>query len=576
MCGRVFQCRDQETNSGRRRTQGQTKADTVSINCSSVTNTWAQADNMTSIRLLELLLPLLLHRVSGEETGAVFGAESTTMDMGNCFGVDYIVVYRCAPEGDQLLGNSAANNTAITPPADLQSRIRVHKEEYLIGFQISHLTHKDSGVYRVECWKNQTLDSQQKQELFVCNEETSPEEIHVKEENGGAEIQCNSRYIGLEGTSVRWYYESYPSYKPTLLLDSSVSLVPLVEELQSVVEVRDHGTLLLLKNSQLKKNLHFICLVSKGENCLSFQNVEPSDGSDSRYIFALDGDKVVLPCPSEGNDQHWESPFGRVDGDSEKMHVSFGDKSEDFSLVIPAFSDELSGDYSCISSLLELQYFLVNCYQKESQEKVAVEGGNALLECHADRDDIQRVQWHRREPGSGKNKLIYDSRDATVHIPGDLRGRLSLSENGSLFNIFHLEARDQGVYWCVVLEDNFLDEYTDDTEDADSEEQIEDDQYFDDDTFKCIFKQETDLRVEIRPTIKTVVVERSPKSAPEADPSTGSNVAAYAVGAGLAVLLLVVGGIVAVIVIKRKAEVTANRELTIRVDPGCTEALAPQ
>ncbi|KAL6107072.1 uncharacterized protein ACO6RY_10789 [Pungitius sinensis] len=529
---------------------------------------------MTSIRFLELLLPLLLHRVSGEEIELMFGAEHNLMDIGYCFEADYIVVYRCAPEGDQLLGNSSANNTSITPPADLQSRIHIHGDEHLIGFQIRPLTHKDSGIYRRECWKNHMLVSQHKHQLFVCNEEVSPEEIHVKEGNGWAEILCNTTSIGLKGTSVRWYYEMYPLYKPTLFLDSSVSLEPLVEELQSVVEVKHNGALLLLNSSQLKKKQHFICLVNKGKNCLSFQSVQPPDSDDSRDIFASNGDKVVLPCPSDGTDQHWETPLGRLDGSSTKMHVSSGDGSEDFSLVIPAFSNALSGDYSCISSSLEFQYFLYTCSQKESREKVVVEGGTTLLECDADKNDTQRVQWHRRQP-SGIKELIHDSRDATVHIPGDLRGRLSLSEDGSLFKLSHLEARDQGVYWCVVLKDDlFLDEDADYTDEYDDEEGVfEGGQYSHEDTPKCIFKQETNLRVEI-PGTTTKTVSRIPKSGPNADPSKGSNVAAYAVGVVLVGLLLV-GGIAAAVVIKRKAKVKAIRESTMRADFGCNEVLNP-
>lgn len=512
---------------------------------------------MTSIRFLELLLPLLLHQVYSEEAEPVFRAEGTVIELGYCFGVDYIVVYRCAPEGDQLLGNSSADNTSVTPPADLQSRIHINKQQYLLGLQISHLTHKDSGIYRRECWQNQELVNQHTQQLSVCNEEVVSEEIPVKKGDGGVELLCNNTSIGLEGTSVRWYREMFPLYTPTLFLDSSVSLDPLVEELQGVVEVRDNGALLLLDSSRLKNNEHFICLVSRGKNCLSFQSMHPPDRSESRDIFASDGDKVVLQCPSDGNNQQWDTPLGKVNGSSVEMYISFGDKSEDFSLVIPAVSDELSGDYSCISSSLEVQYLLVLCPRKEPQERVVVEGGSALLECDVDKDASQRVQWHRRE-ASGESELIHDSMSETVPIPEDLRGRLSLSENGSSLTICHLEAKDQGVYWCVVLEDHeFLegdDDYKDDYDEEGSGE--DEDGLFWVDTYRCIFKQETNLR----------------STDPRADPPVMSNVSAYAVGAAGLLGLLVVGGIVAVIAMKRRAKATANNDTAISMDP-CTEGL---
>lgn len=547
---------------------------------------------MNSIGFLAFLLFLLLHQVCGEEAEPVFREKGSVIEMGYCFGVDYIVVYRSAPEGDQLLGNSSAADAPIVPPEDFLGRIRINKHQHLLGLQISHLRNTDSGIYRRECWQNQTLVSHHMQKLSVCDEEVDSAEIIVKEEDGGAEILCNSTSIGLEGTSVLWYHESYPSYKLALVLDSSVSLDLLVEELQGAVEVRDSGALLLLNNSLLKNNQHFFCLVIKGKNCLSFQNMYLPDRSENRDIFASQGDRVVLNCHSDGNNQQWATPLGRINGSSVKnnqMYLSSGDKSEDFSLVIAAVSDEHSGDYSCISSSFEVQYLLVICPKKKPQEKLVFEGGNISLDCDVGEDDSQSVQWYRREE-SGTHELIHDSNDMTVPVPEDLRGRLTPSANGFSLTISHLEETDRGLYWCVVITvPEFLEEEDDYDADYDEEDTDEyessDDQYWHD-TPRCMSKQETILKfknVDLE-AVTFKPVNKNPETTPTAGPPAASNTTAYAVGAGLAGVL-VVGVVVAVIAIKRRASSPKRREasshsglnttkdIKMNVDPGCTERL---
>ncbi|KAL3061863.1 hypothetical protein OYC64_009905 [Pagothenia borchgrevinki] len=512
---------------------------------------------MTSIRFFEFLLPVLLHLVLSKEVEPVFRAKGTTIEMGYCFEVDYIVVYRCAPEGDQLLGNSSSESPS-TPPEDLQGRIHINKVHHLLGLQISQLTHKDSGIYRRECWLHQTLESQKIQQLSVCDKEVESEEIVVKEDEG-AKLLCNNTSIGSEGTSVRWYYETFPLYKTILLLDSSVALDPLVKELQGVIKVQNNGASLLFDKNALKNNNHFFCLVSKGKTCVSFQNMQLQDNSESRDIFATQGERVVLKCPAEGTNQQWDTPLGLFNSSNMKMNLSLDEQSEDFSLVIPAFSEELSGEYSCFSSLFEVWYSLFLCPKKESQNKVVLEGMSVLLDCDVGKEDSLSVQWYRREP-SGENGLIHDSNNMTVPVPEDLRGRLS--ENGATMTISHLEVKDGGVYWCVVLVDSeFLDDYDDGGEEDTEEDENSDDTFWDD-TYKCVSKQETILRV-IKKTDRSVESEHVTLKPVTEQPET-SNVTAYAVGAGL-VGMLVVGVIVGVIfsVKNRKAKASPKQGNTV-------------
>lgn len=564
--------------------------------------------NMTSFRFLRFLLfLLLLPQVYSEEAELLLRAVGSVIEMGYCFGVDYIVVYRCAPEGDQLLGNSSADSMPITPPADLQGRVRINQNMHLLGLQISSLTHVDSGIYRRECWQNQTLVSHHTQQLSVCDKEIESKEIIVKEEDGGAELHCNSTSIGLEGTSVRWYYEKYPSYRLTLFLDSSVSLHPLVE-LHGVVKVRDGGGVLLINKNMLKNNQHFNCLVIKGMNCLSFQNMYLPDHSESREIFASRGDKLILNCPFDGNNQQWETPLGRLNGSNmrnNQMYISFGNKSEEYSLVIPAMSDDHSGKYSCISPSSEVEYSLVLCPRKDPTENVFA-GGEVSLECDVGQDDAQNVQWYRRET-SGEHELIHDSYDENVVVPEDLMDRMTLSGNGSCLTLYDLKMEDGGVYWCVVFGPEFLEAYDEYKDEYDDEEDTEEDKFSNGhywhDMQRCIFKQEhsvlmkTDRGLDERPPAGPSSKGHTPvtfkpttndlENSPTADSLTASNGTVYALVAGIAVLLLA-GGIVAVIVVKKRSMASqkqrsaasrsglnTNNDIKMNVDPGCTERLNP-
>lgn len=515
---------------------------------------------MTSIRSLEFLLFLLFHHVYSEKPEPVFRIQDNTIEMGYCFGADYIVVYRSSPEGDQLLGNSSADTTPVTPPADLQGRIKINKQEFLLGLQIHGLTPMDSAIYRKECWQNQTLVSQLTQQLFVCNEEIESEEIIVKEEDAGTELLCNSPSMRLEGTSVRWYHEMYPNYKLTLFLDTSVSLEPLVEELQSFVKVKDKGALLVIDNSVLKNNLHLYCFVFKGKNCLTMQNMHLPDRSENRDVFASQDERMVLHCSSEGYNQYWETPFGKFNSSDQmqnEMYITTEDK--DFSLVIPKVTDEYTGEYSCISSSREMQYYLVLCPVKTSSphQKTEFEGRNLLLNCDVDQED-QTVHWYRRLKSKKHiTELIHYSSDPMVSIPEDLIDRLTASKKGSSLQISNLMMNDAGEYFCVVLRDlkileNYpVDDYTD-TEDTTGGDDLSVDQYWSE-SERCIFKQGTIL----------IVKDQVPGTSPRANPPAAAHIIGSAV-AVIVVLLIVV--IVIVIAIKRKRKNSQEQRKSDELD----------
>lgn len=538
---------------------------------------------MTLVWLKQFVLFLLiLHHISSEQPEPVFRAKDSNVEIGYCFGADYIVVYRSTLEGDQLLGNSSDRNIPDAVPADLQGRTRITEEHNLLGLQIVNITHRESGMYRRECWENQTRRSQHTYQLTVCNQEIESEEI-VAEEDGGAKLLCNSTFLGLEGTSIRWYHEIYPNYKLTLFLDSSVSLKPLVKELPGVVEVRDQGARLVIDNRVIKNNQQFYCLIFNGTNCLSFQNMYPPDNSDSSEMFVSRGDEVVLYCPVDGDNQQWDTPLGKITGsnvNSQQMYVS---SPSDFSLVIPVVSDEHTGDYSCLSSTLDVQYLLVLCSEKQYEEKLARESGTVSVKCNLDQNSSLSIKWERGER-SGQDELIYDSGDESVVIPVDLRGRLTLSEDASMLTISDLKRTDGGAYWCVVLKtppmvegDGDYDyEYEDDEEDPDS------DTDYSSHMQSCLSKQVTVLTVTVTQPVTSPSLPVSSASVPT-EPS--DNVAAIAV-AIVVVVLLVIGAIIGGIVVMKRRNASAEQrqaapqsgqllktEVELQKDPGCNDRL---
>ncbi|XP_077372205.1 uncharacterized protein LOC144015763 [Festucalex cinctus] len=295
--------------------------------------------------VLQISTLFLLQQVHSEEPEPAIRAVDGTIELGYCFGADYIVVFKSGPEGDQLLGNSSDPSEPLGPSTPLQDRIHINNHNQLLGLQIRQLTHLDSGIYRKECWQNQTRVSHHSQLLVVCDDEMEAKKVIADERVGRAELLCNSTSTVTEGMSVRWYYDMPQSNRLQLFLDTSVSLEPLMSELQGAVMVKNNGTLLLLDNTLMKQNQQFYCMVTEGSKCRSFQNMYQPVHSERRTIFASVGDKVELMCHFESNNQLWETPLGNINASSvrnNQMYIS--DKDNDYSLVIPVVSNEHSVD----------------------------------------------------------------------------------------------------------------------------------------------------------------------------------------------------------------------------------------
>lgn len=554
---------------------------------------------MTTIGKIQFLLLFLLHKAYNEELELIFKVEGGDIEMGYCFGADYIVIYRSAPDGEHLLGNSSADGTTSTAPADPLDRVRLINTQQLLGMKISNLQHSDSGTYRRECWQNNAMVRETRQQLTVCKEKTDAGEITLMED-GGAELQCHSSYTGVEGTSIKWYREVSTSYKSTLLLDSKVSLDPLEEELHGVVEVRDGGASLHVPSTVLESSLSFICAVMNDENCLSFEKMDMPDSYDVLEIFASQGERVTLTCSADHKHHQWETPLGTIntttklltstDGrtNSDQLYILGDDDTKNYSLVIPVVSDIYSGEYLCFEPFLVVRYSLNLCPSSETRQKSISVEGHVELECEVPKEELHSVQWHHRG-ALGEETLIHDSKDKSIVIPDNLRGRATLSEDSSSLSLSGLTVKDAGMYWCVVLGSPEFLEDANEYKGNDEEEYDDDEDYSDGDedwydAYRCISKQDTMLTVAMKPRNLGTVLETEPTP----DPPEASNITAYALGAGLAGLLLLAAVIGAVIAIKKRAKTSPkkrgaacgsgphkSKDLEMKADPGCTEKLNP-
>ncbi|XP_032441722.1 uncharacterized protein LOC116734435 [Xiphophorus hellerii] len=517
--------------------------------------------------LLSLLLLLLLGQVCSQGPEIVFREEGGNVVMGYCFGADYLLAYRSAAGGEQLLGNSSNKNLPNTPPVDLEGRIQMNEVDNLLGIQIDELTDLDSGIYRRECWQNHTMVNNHMEQLFVCKEEISAEEIKVNSE-GGADIRCQSSSVGQEGTFVRWYLELQPDYKPILLLDSSVSLEPVMKELQDSVEARENGAVLMVNKIVFQNFPQFHCTVFKGKTCLGFQNLFLPDYSYSKEVYVSKGERVVLNCSGDGGNLWWETPQGQLNSSSPRnneMYISAGEEPDSFSLIIPVISDEHKGTYTCIAPTFEIEYSLFLCPKSELQEKVYFKDSNISLECTSDLDNLKRVQWFRHVQAD-IYEIIGDTYDELVSIPEDLEGRVELSISG-LLNISNLCSEDERMYRCIVLKE-FQDNVTaeeNDYEEGTNEDYFNEDEHTDAD--RCFFKQEFILK---SASVRRIIPRTFPTTAPTND--SGSHVV-YAVVVGL--VFLVIAAVV-IVMVKKRPSVFAknrNREKVTAVDSDCTDSL---
>ncbi|KAL7871137.1 hypothetical protein SRHO_G00086340 [Serrasalmus rhombeus] len=510
----------------------------------------------------KFLLVLLLAKALAEEVPEpLFRAVGGELEMGFCFGVDYITLYKLTEKGKQLLGNSS--NAAVAPPEDYRDRISPTNQLHgLLGMQVVNLMLSDSGVYLRECWRDNELVNHHKCYLYVCDGEAVSQEIFLGPD-GGVDLVCSVSYSRQNNATIKWFKEAYSGYKRSLLLDTKKSQEPLQEELKGVIQVRDEGFSLHISEPGLKTDHNFFCLVMEGEQCMGFQNMYlPNSGElDLQSVFYGVGESAVLSCSSDYLKQrqvYWDTPLGKVnstttdknkDPTGNDMYISKSKETGNYSLVIPSITPNHSGEYKCYPNMME--YFITVCSELKTNEIQIHTGSKVTLECAMTTDESANIQWYRQTKLEESN-LIYDSGDPS----------LSTNTNIDILNtsltISELTEEDSGMYWCVVLLDST--DYADDfLEDEDEENDETDDYWFEDgeNTDNCILKQVTHLKVESKPTFTTkrprnrMITDMD--STPEPDSESGTLLYAVIAVVGLVILLLIAVGVVLKLRARRRA-----------------------
>ncbi|KAL2093458.1 hypothetical protein ACEWY4_010770 [Coilia grayii] len=413
---------------------------------------------MDQLRDLGVLLILLLGSTHCfEDLEPVLKAVGDSMEMGFCFGVDYIVGYRMTDTGRQLVGNSSGESVT-----KLDERVKVTNHiATLLGLEISNLTSADSGVYLRQCWRDLQLINEQKHYLYVCGEAAAAQDISISSD-GGAKFNCETSRTGLPSTSIRWYREVYPKYKTTLFLDTQLSLKPIQPELQDEIQVGAGGSSLHIPASVMKESRNFHCLVLQGEQCLAFQNIELPDSEepDVKTVFRSIGESVQLPCPTKHpkSKRYWETPFGHLDSDTPSetadqnhLRAQEGGASGGYSLLVSHLTESHTGDYKCFAPLLVADYAVTVCPKHDAVTMKFEEGEKVVLTCMPEEGQFS-VQWYR-EDGPNEEALLADSGDPSILFPKDLEGRALFSEEKFTLTISRLTPADSRKYWCVILEE---------------------------------------------------------------------------------------------------------------------------
>lgn len=547
--------------------------------------------DMDLLKGLGVLLVLLLGSAHcWDDLEPVLKAVGDSMEMGFCFGVDYIVGYKLTGEERELMGNSSSES-----PKGFDGRVKVtYHIASLLGLEISNLTSADTGVYLRECWQDHELINQQKHYLYVCGEKAASQDIVVSPE-GGADFTCNTPSTGLPESSIRWYREVYPKYKTTLFLDTQLSQTPIQPELQGEIQVRGGGVGLHIPTSVMKKSRNFHCLVLREGQCLAYQDIEfpESEEPDVKTIFRSAGDRVLLPCPMKHPDQKtrfWETPLGQVESNTttEDHHLSVlkGKVSGEYSLLIPHLSEDHAGDYKCFAPLLVADYAVTVCPKHDSTELKFSDGDEVDLKCLPEEGHFS-IQWYRQH-GPDEDTLLVDSGDPSIPFPEDLRGRATFSEETFTLTISRLTPEDNRTYWCVVLEEiTFLEEYNpaiDDEEDSEGEGDTDskavgenEDYNAWEDEDKCLSRQVSHL-IYKAPKDPRSGPKSTSKSESDPEPESTTNPAVFGIVGG--VIGLVILGAVIATVFKIRAK---KRHDQARKDPvqyigseGEVAGLAPQ
>lgn len=502
-----------------------------------------------------LILALLLAKtLAQEDLEPIFSAVGETLELGLCYGVDYMAVYKVHDGEKQLLWNSSSS---VPPPDAYKNRLIAYNNglSELLGVQITDLKQSDSGVYLRECWNKGKISNQHANYLYMCDENVLAQELSLQ--NGSAVLGCDVSYSDQGSTNIKWFTEV--SHKISLLLDTEKSLDLLHQELNNVLQVQDKGFSLYISEAGLEHSKNFFCLVMKKGRCKRFKPIylPESNKSEMHPVFYAVGEKTTLSCmPEHVNQQqhYWKTPFGEVNATMphNQMFISNSEGTKDHLLVIPSITFNHSGEYSCWSNSVVVEYYITVCAELVSNNVQVYNGGKVTLACTLTQDESVNILWYRQRDYV-EAQLIYDSEDPSIDVPTDMIGRTNIIELNASLVITELDEKDSGTYWCVVLLDSVEQDINDYLEDGDEEDNniFDESGWLDEDenTETCTVKGVTRLKIQPKNLGRGFAVESSPNLETDSE----SSPALYAIIGGM-LGIVILGLITVVAVVKVRAK----------------------
>ncbi|XP_063043085.1 uncharacterized protein LOC134437524 [Engraulis encrasicolus] len=412
----------------------------------------------------------LLASIAGAYCGITFRQEGEVMNLyfpewGGM--VDYSVLYRVYEDGNLLLVNCSEPHSP--PPEGYNITCDPGWSNIRQTFRINSLA--QTGRYRLEGWTQSNITHREGFHLIVCaqrlNRVSPPAPVSSEKVAGVSSVElCRLNATLGNGTALRVYRYDDSS----LVLDTSSSLEPLVEDLKGRLQLElDHPHLSRVTLHGMS-TLWFSCTIWTQDQCQTYNDAQ---GEYAGHVFTHEGKSVTLPCISDLSALlnpwvHWGTPTAdvtieqagpqNVTHPQEVMYMLNGSQSGNYSLIIPAVSEQHAGKYSCQTGLFALTTIdLFVCPQSLPLDVLFSHGESVSVPLTLNDTDDSRPQvyWYRKKDLQSEEDLIYPA-DGFVEIPGQLGRRVSVNEHNYTLTISNLTKEDSAVFtWRRFTIDHF-------------------------------------------------------------------------------------------------------------------------
>lgn len=381
-------------------------------------------------------------------------------------GVDDYVLYRVYGDGDLCLVRcSQMDRPQPTMPTDAYNVKCESSHEYTFSMFNINMSHR--GDYRAEGWRGGIIMKHRRFRLIVCAEGDVTTQKVTYDDNAAL---CPPSSNLIHGSNIQLYQYKMQVWDfvmkwsdMTLVLDTNSSLEPLVDDLRGRLQVDLNNLMVTLSMvTHYDSYTYFYCTIWRGAQCQRYSNrilmMYP------KTVFAYEEEKMILSCIAKvelTGQVFWSTPSGHVQSGIDQMHsqqvvyMLEGNQTGDYSLIMPSVSLQHSGGYDCRGQDYIIKGFdLYVCIKFPSIDVELPHGESVILNIteHLNGSwSLDGTQWYRRK-NLQPPVLILDSKNESVLVPEDLRGRVTVFTlpSSSTLIITNLTAKDIGVYtWRV-------------------------------------------------------------------------------------------------------------------------------